>query len=126
MVVLLDCPTIIPDAMKTTTLKTPTPQAPTGTPSTTGPRAPLSLKPRQAGSVSTGTVRQSFSHGRTKTVVVERDLPFAADRIWRTGPMHLACKRSGNWLTAAWVWSKFLALANFLKQVSPLTTRTRM
>ena len=47
------------------------PQAPTGTPSTTGPRAPLSLKPRQAGSVSTGTVRQSFSHGRTKTVVVE-------------------------------------------------------
>ncbi len=47
------------------------PQAPTGQPSTTGPRAPLSLKPRQAGSVSTGTVRQSFSHGRTKTVVVE-------------------------------------------------------
>ena len=47
------------------------PRAPTGTPSTTGPRAPLSLKPRQAGSVSTGTVRQSFSHGRTKTVVVE-------------------------------------------------------
>jgi translation initiation factor IF-2 len=47
------------------------PQAPTGTPSTTGPRAPLSLKPRQAGSVSTGTVRQSFSHGRTETVVVE-------------------------------------------------------
>ena len=43
----------------------------TGTPSQTGPRAPLSLKPRQAGSVSTGTVRQSFSHGRTKTVVVE-------------------------------------------------------
>ena len=41
------------------------------TPSTTGPRAPLSLKPRAAGSVSTGTVRQSFSHGRTKTVVVE-------------------------------------------------------
>ncbi|MFC0633903.1 translation initiation factor IF-2 [Brevundimonas balnearis] len=42
-----------------------------GTPSQTGPRAPLSLKPRQTGSVSTGTVRQSFSHGRTKTVVVE-------------------------------------------------------
>uniref|UniRef100_UPI003B588954 translation initiation factor IF-2 associated domain-containing protein n=1 Tax=Brevundimonas sp. FT23042 TaxID=3393749 RepID=UPI003B588954 len=44
------------------------------TPSNTsgsGPRAPLSLKPRTAGSVSTGTVRQSFSHGRTKTVVVE-------------------------------------------------------
>ncbi len=47
------------------------PQAPTGTPSTTGPRAPLSLKPRAVGSVPTGTVRQSFSHGRTKTVVVE-------------------------------------------------------
>jgi translation initiation factor IF-2 len=47
------------------------PQTPAGTPSQTGPRAPLSLKPRQAGSVSTGTVRQSFSHGRTKTVVVE-------------------------------------------------------
>ena len=48
-----------------------TPQAPTGTPSTTGPRAPLSLKPRAVGSVPTGTVRQSFSHGRTKTVAVE-------------------------------------------------------
>ena len=47
------------------------PQAPTGTPSTTGPRAPLSLKPRAVGSVPTGTVRQSFSHGRTKTVAVE-------------------------------------------------------
>ncbi|MEQ7153586.1 translation initiation factor IF-2 associated domain-containing protein, partial [Brevundimonas aurifodinae] len=46
-------------------------QAPTGTPSTTGPRAPLSLKPRAVGSVPTGTVRQSFSHGRTKTVAVE-------------------------------------------------------
>jgi translation initiation factor IF-2 len=46
-------------------------QAPTGTPSQTGPRAPLSLKPRQAGAVSAGTVKQSFSHGRTKTVVVE-------------------------------------------------------
>ncbi|RZJ17202.1 MAG: translation initiation factor IF-2, partial [Brevundimonas sp.] len=42
-----------------------------GTPSQTGPRAPLSLKPRVAGSVPSGTVRQSFSHGRTKTVVVE-------------------------------------------------------
>ncbi len=47
------------------------PSAPTGTPSTTGPRAPLSLKPRAVGSVPTGTVRQSFSHGRTKTVAVE-------------------------------------------------------
>lgn len=37
----------------------------------TGPRAPLSLKPRQAGAVAAGTVKQSFSHGRSKTVVVE-------------------------------------------------------
>ena len=35
------------------------PQAPTGTPSQTGPRAPLSLKPRQAGSVSTGSASTS-------------------------------------------------------------------
>jgi translation initiation factor IF-2 len=35
-----------------------------------GGRAPLSLKPRQ-GAVSAGTVKQSFSHGRSKTVVVE-------------------------------------------------------
>jgi translation initiation factor IF-2 len=33
-------------------------------------RAPLTLKPR-VGQVSTGTVKQSFSHGRSKTVVVE-------------------------------------------------------
>jgi translation initiation factor IF-2 len=33
-------------------------------------RAPLTLKPR-TGAVSTGTVKQSFSHGRSKTVVVE-------------------------------------------------------
>src|ERR1700761_4275887 len=36
-----------------------------------GGRAPLTLKPRGAGSVSAGTVKQSFSHGRSKTVVVE-------------------------------------------------------
>jgi translation initiation factor IF-2 len=35
-----------------------------------GGRAPLTLKPR-GGAVSSGTVRQSFSHGRSKTVVVE-------------------------------------------------------
>jgi translation initiation factor IF-2 len=35
-----------------------------------GGRAPLTLKPRP-GSVSSGVVRQSFSHGRSKTVVVE-------------------------------------------------------
>src|ERR1019366_3866008 len=33
-------------------------------------RAPLTLKAR-TGAVSTGTVKQSFSHGRSKTVVVE-------------------------------------------------------
>src|SRR5512139_3376518 len=36
-----------------------------------GGRQPLTLKPRAGGSVSAGTVKQSFSHGRTKTVVVE-------------------------------------------------------
>src|SRR5271155_2289112 len=35
-----------------------------------GGRAPLTLKPR-AGALSSGTVKQSFSHGRSKTVVVE-------------------------------------------------------
>ncbi len=35
-----------------------------------GGRAPLTLKPR-GGAVSSGTVKQSFSHGRSKTVVVE-------------------------------------------------------
>ncbi len=36
-----------------------------------GARGPLTLKPRPGGSISTGTVKQSFSHGRSKTVVVE-------------------------------------------------------
>jgi translation initiation factor IF-2 len=35
-----------------------------------GGRTPLTLKPR-GGAVSSGTVKQSFSHGRSKTVVVE-------------------------------------------------------
>ena len=35
-----------------------------------GNRAPLTLKPRP-GALSAGTVKQSFSHGRSKTVVVE-------------------------------------------------------
>jgi translation initiation factor IF-2 len=35
-----------------------------------GGRAPLTLKPR-IGAVSAGTVKQSFSHGRSKTVLVE-------------------------------------------------------
>ena len=34
-------------------------------------RAPLTLKPRSGGAVSAGVVKQSFSHGRSKTVVVE-------------------------------------------------------
>ncbi|WP_091735403.1 translation initiation factor IF-2 [Phenylobacterium immobile] len=44
-----------------------------------GGRQPLTLKPRGAGSVSAGTVKQSFSHGRSKTVVVEtkRSRPMA-------------------------------------------------
>ncbi|MGH7016147.1 MAG: translation initiation factor IF-2, partial [Caulobacteraceae bacterium] len=40
-------------------------------PSAGAPRAPLSLKPRSSGAVSAGVVKQSFSHGRSKTVVVE-------------------------------------------------------
>ncbi len=42
----------------------------TGSTPPSGGRAPLTLKPRP-GAVSSGTVRQSFSHGRSKTVVVE-------------------------------------------------------
>jgi len=42
-----------------------------GRPSAPGGRAPLTLKPRGGGSISAGTVKQSFSHGRSKTVVVE-------------------------------------------------------
>ncbi len=34
-------------------------------------RAPLILKPLSSGAVSAGVVKQSFSHGRSKTVVVE-------------------------------------------------------
>jgi translation initiation factor IF-2 len=36
-----------------------------------GGRAPLTLKPRTGVAVSAGMVKQSFSHGRSKTVVVE-------------------------------------------------------
>ena len=47
-------------------------------------RAPLTLKPR-GGAVNAGTVKQSFSHGRTKTVVVETkrrrvEAPAGSDR----------------------------------------------
>ena len=48
-----------------------------------GGRAPLTLKPR-GGSVNAGTVRQSFSHGRSKTVVVEtkrRRAPGPGERL---------------------------------------------
>jgi len=36
-----------------------------------GGRTPLTLKPRSGGAVSAGVVKQTFSHGRSKTVVVE-------------------------------------------------------
>ncbi|MDP1617615.1 translation initiation factor IF-2 [Phenylobacterium sp.] len=42
---------------------------------TPGGRPPLTLKPRGAGSVSAGTVKQSFSHGRSKPVDVETKRP---------------------------------------------------
>ncbi len=42
-----------------------------GAPSGSGGRAPLTLKPRTGGAVSAGMVKQSFSHGRSKSVVVE-------------------------------------------------------
>ncbi len=46
-----------------------------GAPAASGGRAPLTLKPRTAAPVSTGVVKQTFSHGRSKTVVVERTGP---------------------------------------------------
>ena len=64
----------------------------TATPQT-GPRAPLSLKPRATGSVSTGTVRQSFSHGRTKTVVVETKRRAGAPAQPRTQGFDVAGRR---------------------------------
>src|SRR5438094_263459 len=42
-----------------------------GVPSGAGGRAPLTLKPRIGGAVNAGVVKQSFSHGRSKSVVVE-------------------------------------------------------
>src|SRR4051812_16900912 len=49
-------------------------------------RAPLTLKPR-TGSVSSGVVKQSFSHGRSKTVVVEtKRRRFDAPAINLAGP----------------------------------------
>ena len=51
-----------------------------------GGRPPLTLKPRGAGSVSAGTVKQRFSHGRSKTVVVETKRP----RTHAPAPSNLA------------------------------------
>src|SRR5476649_700448 len=53
-----------------------------------GLRAPLTLKPRPGGSISSGTVKQSFSHGRSKTVVVE-----TKRRIGATPPPSTGDKR---------------------------------
>ncbi|MDH4385725.1 MAG: translation initiation factor IF-2 associated domain-containing protein, partial [Caulobacter sp.] len=50
-------------------------------------RPPMTLKPR-TGSVSAGVVKQSFSHGRSKTVVVEtkRARPHVAPQTNLAGP----------------------------------------
>ena len=63
-------------------------------------RAPLTLKPRTGSSVSTGTVKQSFSHGRSKTVVVETKRA----RVGAPPPVNLAApsaleKRPGSFDT---------------------------
>ena len=61
-------------------------------------RAPLTLKPRAGGSVSTGTVKQSFSHGRTKTVVVETKRPrMGAPNVIHTA--FLAGRGAERWTT---------------------------
>ncbi len=51
-------------------------------------RAPLTLKPRVSGNVSTGTVKQSFSHGRSKTVVVETKRRIGAAPTSQPQPSH--------------------------------------
>ena len=51
-----------------------------------GARAPLTLKPRPGGSIASGTVKQSFSHGRSKTVVVEKRPVFEVKRPAPTEP----------------------------------------
>ena len=54
------------------------------------PTKTLTLKPR----VETGTVRQSFSHGRTKQVVVEKR---GKRRVGGDGPADdAACARAGR------------------------------
>ena len=70
-----------------------------GTPGGAGPggRAPLTLKPRAPG-VNTGVVRQSFSHGRSKTVVVETKRRREGDRppveVRRPAPPVVAAPRA--------------------------------
>ena len=44
------------------------------------PRAPLGVK-RPSGTTETGTVKQSFSHGRTKAVVVEKKRTVSVPRV---------------------------------------------
>ncbi|HEX5380157.1 MAG TPA: translation initiation factor IF-2 [Phenylobacterium sp.] len=80
-----------------------------GRPTAPGGRAPLTLKPRTGGgSVSAGTVKQSFSHGRSKTVVVETKrarphaapqgnlaAPSSAEKRVFTAPAPAAAPRSG-------------------------------
>ena len=51
-------------------------------------RAPLTLKPRPTGNVTAGTVKQSFSHGRTKTVVVETKRRVGAPPSVQPHPTH--------------------------------------
>ena len=56
-----------------------------------GGRVPLTLKPRIGGAVSAGVVKQSFSHGRSKTVVVETkrrraDVPIAVPNLAERRP----------------------------------------
>ena len=53
------------------------------------PTKTLTLKPR----VETGTVRQSFSHGRTKQVVVEKR---GKRRVGGDAPARNTCARAGR------------------------------
>ncbi len=69
------------------------------TPSASPGRAPLTLKPRSAGAVSAGVVKQSFSHGRSKTVVVETkrrrlDMPGGLGGVGGLGGPSAAEKRT--------------------------------
>jgi translation initiation factor IF-2 len=61
-----------------------------------GGRPPLTLKPR-TGSVSSGVVKQSFSHGRSKTVVVETK----RSRVGGIGAQNLAAPSAAEKRPAA-------------------------